>query len=104
MYDEIDDTSRPLPKINIAKLSVAFQLFAAFQTIYFRNTKYLADNILIFVHDPMKCHYSKSNCAGADPTLSNEYRLPPSDYARDVGMRSLMQQHTQLYSEQQRKR
>ncbi|KAF2356658.1 ATPase AAA-type core [Trinorchestia longiramus] len=42
--------------------------------------------------------------AGADPTLCNEYRLPPADYARDVGMRTLMQSHMQRFEEKKQQR
>lgn len=42
--------------------------------------------------------------AGADPTLTNEYRLPPADYARDVGMRKLMQRHMLLYRDKQKEK
>lgn len=45
-----------------------------------------------------------SDISGADPTLCNEYRLPPSDYARDVGMRKLMQHHTTHYADKQKEK
>jgi len=41
---------------------------------------------------------------GADPTLTNEYGLPPADYAADVGMRRLMSEHFQRHAAQKKKR
>lgn len=54
----------------------------------------------------MECtsYHPPYSFSGADPTVTNEYRLPPADYARDVGMRKLMQQHMALYSTKQNQR
>jgi len=41
---------------------------------------------------------------GADPTLTNEYGLPPADYAADVGIRSLMSAHAARHAKQKMKR
>ncbi|XP_068241955.1 mitochondrial disaggregase-like isoform X2 [Palaemon carinicauda] len=35
--------------------------------------------------------------AGANPMLENEYRFKPEDYAKDIGMRKMMQKHSDLY-------
>lgn len=42
--------------------------------------------------------------AGANPMLVNEYNFKPEDYARDIGMRKMMQKHSEKYLEKQKQR
>ncbi|KAG7174443.1 Caseinolytic peptidase B protein-like [Homarus americanus] len=35
--------------------------------------------------------------AGANPMVVNEYRFKPEDYSRDIGMRTMMQKHSEKY-------
>ncbi|KAG0713132.1 Caseinolytic peptidase B [Chionoecetes opilio] len=39
---------------------------------------------------------------GANPTLVNEYHFKPEDYARDIGMRTMMQKHSEKYQDKQK--
>lgn len=42
--------------------------------------------------------------AGADPGARNEYRLRPEEYAKDIGMRTLMRRYGERFEEQRRAR
>lgn len=42
--------------------------------------------------------------AGANPMLVNEYRFKPEDYARDIGMRTMMQKHSEKYLAKQKQK
>lgn len=39
---------------------------------------------------------------GADPTIGNEYRFKPEDYAKDTGMRTMMQKYSEKYKIKQK--
>ena len=41
---------------------------------------------------------------GADPTLENEYKFQPADYARDIGMRTMMEKHSEIYKTRQKQK
>ncbi|MPC21788.1 Caseinolytic peptidase B [Portunus trituberculatus] len=40
--------------------------------------------------------------AGANPMLVNEYHFKPEDYAKDIGMRTMMQKYSEKYQQKQK--
>ncbi|KAK4314604.1 hypothetical protein Pmani_014115 [Petrolisthes manimaculis] len=42
--------------------------------------------------------------AGANPLNTNEYRFKPEDYSRDIGMKTMMQKHSERYIAEQKQK
>lgn len=58
------------------------------------------------LHYAVLAHDQESVCylleAGANPMLVNEYHFKPEDYAKDIGMRTMMQKHSEKYQQKQK--
>ena len=53
----------------------------------------------VLAHDQESVRYLLE--AGANPMLVNEYHFRPEDYAKDIGIRVMMQKHSEKYQQQQ---
>ncbi|XP_063867476.1 mitochondrial disaggregase-like [Scylla paramamosain] len=56
----------------------------------------------VLAHDQESVGYLLE--AGANPMLVNEYHFKPEDYAKDIGMRTMMQKYSEKYQQKQQQR